>query len=394
MRIGVDATCWQNRRGYGRHTRSLLTALVRLDEGNRYTFFFDSAEGAGAIPPEVEIRMVRASRPAAEAASAAGRRPLRDLWRMSRAISGAGVDLVLFPTIYTFVPVFGGARKIVFIHDVIPEQYPRLALGGPAARLAWKLKAALGRLQADAIVTVSEYSRDQLVQRSSIARERVFVVGEAADPVFRQIPNARPAGRLEALGVSGRQRIVVCLGGFGPHKNVPALVDVFSRLASEPSLEDAVLLLAGEHEREVFRTQVREIRDQVARLGLGARIRFTGYLPDEDLAVLLNVASVLVLPSLMEGFGLPAVEAAACGCPVIATEASPLEDLLGDGGIYINPNRPRELEDALRRVLVSDDLRRRMGDAALAAARKLTWNAAATQLRAVIRQVMAGRTGP
>jgi glycosyltransferase involved in cell wall biosynthesis len=120
------------------------------------------------------------------------------------------------------------------------------------------------------------------------------------------------------------------------------------------------------------------------------RVVFTGYLPDEDLAVLLNLATVLVLPSLMEGFGLPGVEAAACGCPVIATRESPLPGLLGEGGIFIDPVQPAQLEDALRRVLESGDVRRRMRDACIAAARRLTWDAAAGQMLSVIRQVVNG----
>jgi len=94
-----------------------------------------------------------------------------------------------------------------------------------------------------------------------------------------------------------------------------------------------------------------------------------------------------VLPSLMEGFGLPAVEAAACGCPVIATTSSPLPTLLGGGGLYIDPNKPEELEGALNRLLKSESLRQQMREAGLAAARKLTWDAAAQQMINLIQRV-------
>ena len=115
------------------------------------------------------------------------------------------------------------------------------------------------------------------------------------------------------------------------------------------------------------------------------RVVFTGYLKDEDVVVFLNLASVLVLPSLMEGFGLPAVEAAACGCPVIATNESPLASLLGGGAISILP-REQEIEQALVSVLSSEEMRRRMSQAGLAAAQALTWNNAARQLMEVIEQ--------
>src|SRR5437763_11570439 len=113
------------------------------------------------------------------------------------------------------------------------------------------------------------------------------------------------------------------------------------------------------------------------------RVVFPGYLADVDVVVLLNRATVLLLPSRMEGFGLPAVEAAACGCPVIATKASPLARLLDGGGIFIEPCEA-ELSAALEKVLSSEEMRGRMSEAGLAAARKLTWDAAADQMLNVI----------
>jgi glycosyltransferase involved in cell wall biosynthesis len=98
---------------------------------------------------------------------------------------------------------------------------------------------------------------------------------------------------------------------------------------------------------------------------------------------------VLVLPSLMEGFGLPAVEAAACGCPVIATTASPLPQLLGTGGLYVDPLQPNQLEQALAADLTQPELRLRMRDAGLHAVRRLTWQAAAQQLHAILVEAAA-----
>src|SRR5689334_11392002 len=106
MQIGVDATCWQNNRGYGRHARALLSALTRIDAENRYTFFLDSMEGLDALPPGVETRLVGAGVPASIAASANGHRSIRDMCRMSLALSNSSLDLLLFPAIYSYVPVF------------------------------------------------------------------------------------------------------------------------------------------------------------------------------------------------------------------------------------------------------------------------------------------------
>jgi glycosyltransferase involved in cell wall biosynthesis len=379
MNIGVDATAWQNNRGYGRHARALLRALLERDTANRYTFFMDSKELLELVPPRAEVVLLDASAGTASAASASGSRSLGDMWMTSRAMSTGRFDVLLFPTIYSFVPTFTRAKRIVIVHDTIAETFPQLTLPNRKARWFWRAKVGLGRAQADALVTVSEYSRRMIVERFGIAREKVFVVGEASDPVFRRIPEARPPAQLAG------KKLVVYVGGFSPHKNLEALVEAFARIAARPAFADAVLVLVGEYKKEIFHSYFSTISARVETLGLAERVVFTGYLPDEDLAVILNAASVLALPSLMEGFGLPAVEAAACGCPVVATTESPLPQLLMGGGIFVDP-RSGGLEGALESILGDRALRDRMGAAALAAAQRLTWAAAAGQMLDVIRQ--------
>ncbi len=387
MNIGVDATCWQNTRGYGRHARALLSALVNADTENHYTFFMDSAGSENGLPPSATVKTIRTTEPTVVAASANGFRSPSDMWRMSRAMSANNLDLLLFPTIYSYVPVLSRAKKIVIIHDVIAEKYPGLTMPGRRARFFWKTKVALGRWQADAIATVSDYSRRGLVEFFGLKEDRVHVVGEASDPVFRRLNEASPTPRLIALGLDGDQRTIVYVGGFSPHKNLETLVNAFASLAREPQFADVTLVLVGEHKKEVFHSYARAIKHQINELGLQRRVIFTGYMPDEELVVLLNRAAVSVLPSLIEGFGLPAVEAAACGCPVIATNESPLPSLLGNSSIYFNPNKQTELEAALTRVLESPALRSKMSEEGREAASRLTWEAAARQMASVIRKV-------
>jgi glycosyltransferase involved in cell wall biosynthesis len=237
-------------------------------------------------------------------------------------------------------------------------------------------------------VTVSEHSRRGIVEHFRVPAESVHVVGEASDPVFRVLDDLHSTPRLDNLGLSGG-RSVVYVGGFSPHKNLEMLVAAFARVAACDDLTDVRLVLVGEYEREVFHSYSGRIRRQVEDLGLGHRVVFTGFLADEELVVLLNRATVLALPSLLEGFGLPAVEAAACGCPVVATTASPLADLLGDGGLFVDPTDRPGWERALLEVLRASELRQRLRENGLEAARRLTWDAAARQLLAVLHKVAA-----
>ena len=388
MRIGVDATCWQNNRGYGRHARSLLSTVLRLDEENHYTFFTDSSEIVEALPAAAEVRLIKATEPTATAASANGHRSYSDLWRMSLAMSRADVDLLFFPTVYSYVPVMTRAKKIVMIHDIIAETFPQLTLPRLASRLFWRAKVGLGRKQADAIVTVSDYSRRGITERFKLAQERVFVVGEASDPAFKVIAKPQLTPHLLSLGINADHRLAVYVGGFSPHKNLESLVKAFSRLVSQETFSDVRLVMVGEYNKEVFHSYFETIKKLVDQLSLQDRVIFTGYLPDDQLAVLLNLSAVLALPSLMEGFGLPAVEAAACGCPVIATSASPLPYLLEGAGIFVDPTKPQELEAALVRVLSSEQLRKKMREAGIDAAGRLSWEAAAQQMINLMPKVL------
>ncbi|MFB3905118.1 MAG: glycosyltransferase family 4 protein [Acidobacteriota bacterium] len=391
--IGVDATCWQNRRGYGRHARSLLRALVAIDHDNHYTLVLDDEAPEERLPENVTIRSVATSLPTAVAASAEGHRSLRNLWRMSRALSDPQFDLIFFPAVYSYVPVFARARKLVMIHDAIAETYPRLTTPRRLARAFWKMKVRAGRFQADALLTVSEYSRRELIKCLRVPADRVHVVGEASDPVFQRLPDPAPTPRLAALGIKLDQPIVVFVGGFSPHKNLPVLLDAVSNLALRQGFPGLQLIMVGDYQNEVFYSHFQELREHARKLGIQDHVMFTGYLHDDDVVVLLNLATVLVLPSLMEGFGLPAFEAAACGCPVIATKASPVPDLLGDGGRYVDPTDAIALESTLKLVIESPELRTKMSAAALAASARLTWDAAARQLLDIMQMLVGTPLG-
>jgi glycosyltransferase involved in cell wall biosynthesis len=382
VRIGVDATCWTNRRGYGRHLRSLLGAALALDRSHHYVLFVDS-EPAAEMPAGVEVRRVRASTPAVEAARSDGRRSLADLWSMSRALAAPELDCLLFPTVYSYVPVFSRAYKIVVIHDVIPEKFPEHVFPTAAGRMYWNLKSLAARRQADLILTVSEFSRRGLIEHFGEPADRIRVVGEAPDAAFRVLDHPKLSERLGGLGLSPEQRLLVFVGGFSPHKNLLPLLDVFAALEGS----DLRLVLVGDYEKDAFQSCYQEVKERIARPPLEGRVIATGFVPDDELAALLNLATALVLPSQMEGFGLPAIEAAACGLAVVATISSPLPELLGAGALYVDPQDPQSLRWALERVLADPALREQLRRDGLRAASALTWSGAARQLLAVFDQV-------
>ena len=392
MRIGVDAATWSNRRGYGRFTRALLTAALRLDRENEYTFFVDDPSDEFPLPSTVNVVRVNAGVPTVQAAAAQGSRSLGDMWRMSRALSAADADLFFFPSVYSYVPVTHRAPKLVGIHDVIAEVFPELTLPSARARLFWRAKVKMGLAQARLVLTVSEYSRRKLSEVLKIPASRLRVVSEAGDPVFRRLPPGCDAPALRRMGLSPGDRYLIYVGGISPHKNLGLLVDVFAELAAQPDLGDVRLLLVGDYQGDVFHSCYKELSASVRAHGLDQRVTFTGYMGDAELVEVLNHAQALALPSFCEGFGLPAVEAAACGAPVVVTTESPLPELLGAGAIGLAPDDRNGWRDALASLLRDPGRRRRMSEAALAAAAKLSWDNSARQLLEVFDE-MKGRHG-
>jgi glycosyltransferase involved in cell wall biosynthesis len=394
MQIGVDATCWSNRRGYGRFTRALLMALLEIDRTNHYVFFVDGAPAEFAWPRDVEIVRAAVKVPTAQAASANGHRSLQDLWIRSRAFSQRKLDLLFFPSVYSYVPVLNDVPKLVTIHDAIPELHPELVFPTRRSKLLWRVKTLMGRAQAELILTVSDYSRRCLIDRLGIPPARLRVVPEASDPAFRPLPAADRAKLNLQLGLPTGARFLAYVGGFSPHKNLAMLVEVFRELQARAQFEDLYLVLAGDYEEDTFYSCHRQLVAQVARHGLGERVRFPGRLGDEDLVVLLNLADALILPSLSEGFGLPAVEAAACGTPVVATTRSPLPELLGEGIIAVEPDDRTGWREAIARVLSDARLRQRMRACGLERASRLTWKQSARQLLLIFEEVFATRATP
>lgn len=378
MRIGVDAASWSNLRGYGRFTRGLLGALLKSGSRHQFLLFMDEETAAAAtLPDHAQTISVPTSTAPAKAASAGGRRSVRDLLRMSSAVRRHRIDLFVFPTIYTYFPIFNRVPVVVGIHDTIAEDYPELVFPHAGERRLWNAKSWLARRQARWVMTVSDYARDCIERRFAWPSDRIFVVGEAADPAF---PLSIP-GTAERASADPH---LVYLGGVNPHKNLPALIEVFARLRREPLHHTLKLIIVGEVERETFTPGAARVRETIARLGVGEAVRFTGFLPDAGAATLLGSAKALVLPSFSEGFGLPAIEAAACGTPVVATRNSPLPQLLEGGGIFFDPRSVDELAGALRVMLEDEPARRRMGEAARVAAGKLSWGRSARQFMMMI----------
>ncbi len=388
MRIGVDATCWAHGRGYGRFVRELLPAMAALAPDDHFVCFADplAAERFDLAAPNVRlVRVAQSAAPVHAAAADGARRPV-DLLRLTAAVWREPTDVFFFPTVYTWFPLPPARRAVVTIHDAIAERFPALTLPTPRARRFWQAKVALALFQARLVLTVSEHAAGEIAAALGLPRGAIRVAVEAPARTFRPAGPGESAQAAGRAGLPAGARWFVYVGGFSPHKRVDAIVRAHAALVRETGPRAPYLLLVGATTGDAFLGDQPAIRAAIAAAGTGERVRWTGFLPDEELRALHSGALALLLPSLAEGFGLPAVEAAACACPVIATTASPLPDLLAGGGVFVAPGDEAALTAAMRRLMTDEPARTAMARTAAARAAALTWQRAADAALGALRE--------
>lgn len=388
MRIGVDATCWGNKRGFGRFTRELLEALLEIDTTNEYLFFIDgNTEDHDTIPARVKKIAAKTNISPIKAASAESRRSLKDLWAMSREVLRYKTDVFFFPASYSYFPVLNRTKIIVTIHDVIAEHHPELIFPNAKSKFFWKLKQNAAIRQANLIATVSEYSKQQIVEYFKLPESRLRVISEAARPIFKVLPsNGAMSETLAVYGLKPEEKFLLYVGGISPHKNLSVLIDTFEQI--EKNHEKLKLVLVGDYTDDPFFSAYPTLKQKVDDLGLKNKVIFTGFIPDEDLVYLYNAAALLVFPSLEEGFGLPAIEAMTCGTPVAASNCGSLPEVLGTAGRFFNPHDSSNMTEVIRQILANDILRGNMKKSGLSRAKQFLWKKAAQDTLKIFDEVV------
>ena len=389
MLVGVDATCWANERGYGRFTRELLAAMAAQAPEWRFRCFVDARAHARFTlrAPNVECLEVYQSVSPTAAAAADGNRSPLDMLRLTRAVAAHPSDVFFSPSVYTYFPLPPGIRSVVTVHDAIAERFPALTLPSRKARLFWRAKVSLALWQATTVLTVSEFAADEVASVLGVSRSRLRVAVEAPSPGYR--PSESPEAIAEVarrMGLPPEARWIMYVGGFSPHKNVHLLAEAHGRIFARLGDATPWLVLVGALSGDPFHGAQGQIRTAIDAAGTSARVLWPGFVSDDDLRHLHSASVALALPSMNEGFGLPAVEAAACGSAVVATTASPLPQLLAGGGMFVAPGDVDGLTDALWRLSTDEAVRAAMGATALVRASALSWTSCATQALAALAE--------
>jgi glycosyltransferase involved in cell wall biosynthesis len=367
LRVGYDATMLTNRAGIGRYSRELLRALVRHEPGNEYLLMSHARTRvrAGAVT------VARLQGPAL---------PWRAVWVQAvlpvlQRIEP--LDVCHFTNYH--VPLAPGRPYVVTLHDLslltMPHLHPRrrAALGRSLIRMTTRGAAA--------VVTPSHAVREEATRLLELDPVRVHVVPEAPAPLFRRIRDeqvlARTAGR---YGL--RPGFLLTVGTLEPRKNLEQLLAAYVRLRSDGFGEPLVLCGARGWATGPLMRRIADTR-------LNGAVRLLGHVPDTDLPPLLSMAGAFAYLSVYEGFGLPAIEALACGTPTVASDRGAIAEVTAGAAVHADPADVREVTDALSLALTDERTRRRLRTAGPARASAFTWELAAHRT-AEIYQIAAG----
>jgi glycosyltransferase involved in cell wall biosynthesis len=375
VRIGIDThAAEQDGTGNCTYVRGLVRALLAADRTSQYLLY--------AIHPEHPFYAEVHSHPNVG---------VRRLWPrygvlrvpLALALASYRDRLDVLHVQYVGPPWHRGAL-VVTIHDLaflrVPDSFAPL--------LRWRLRRQVpaNARRAAGIITVSEYSKRDIAHTLGIAAERIAVVHDAPDPHFAPVHDEHVMSTLrQRLGIA--QRYVLCVGRLNPRKNLLGVLQAFERVRAQLS-EPIQLVIAGPRD---YRSD--HLDAAIAQSPCRQDVIRTGYVADGELPALFSAAAVFVYPSFFEGFGLPPIEAMACGTPVVTSGVTSLPEVVGDAAVIVDPRRPDDIAAALLRVLTDADLRAGLIRKGTARAAHFSWHAAAQQTLGVYRRV-AAHPGP
>lgn len=377
MRVCLDLSpAVQDHAGLGRYSEELARALLELHDGCEVRIFYTDSRGRKPAPP-------------LDALPHKSMRWPNKPWRMSALVcsythfpmdSLAG-DADVFHATDHLLPHLRRIPSVFTLHDLIPLERPAAHL--PLNR--WYLQLMLPRFlrRADAIICVSQHTKNDAVRFFQGIESKIHVIPEGVNSSFRPVQDPEALAEVRAR-YDLPERFILFVGTIEPRKNLETLWEAYRALRSEGRTEK--LVVVG-RKGWLYQPTLARLRD----LGLEDEVLFSGYVSNSDLPAIYALAKCFVFPSLYEGFGLPPLEAMACGCPVVCSNSSSLPEVCGDAAILIPPTDASALTSALRRLLEDAALRDDLRTRGLQQAARFTWEEAARKTLEVYRSVVGHR---
>jgi glycosyltransferase involved in cell wall biosynthesis len=375
VKIAIDIRKW-NDFGIGTYVRNVVRHLARLDHETTYYLFCNEAD-------ESTLRdLAENFVPVVDGSARYG---LREHLSIPLKLRRLGAQLLHSP--HYVRPLLCTVPTVVTIHDCIHLLFPQYLPSAMAHRYArFMMGNAVSR--SAAVFTVSEASRADILRfYPATDPEKVIVVPNAIDAELLQDPGPAEMERVRER-YQLRGRFVLFAGNVKPHKNLVRLIRAFARVRAMEGNEDLRLVLIGD---DVSRYG--SLRRAMEESGVRQDVRFFGFVPHGTLAALYRMASIFAFPSLYEGFGLPPLEAMACGTPVVTSRISSLPEVVGDGALLVDPYSEEAIAQGIARVLDDEELRRGLVERGLERAAQFSWERSVRSIHAGYMKVL-GRTVP
>jgi glycosyltransferase involved in cell wall biosynthesis len=369
MRVAIDAIpLVANKTGVGYYTDALAEWLARTHDDHQYELVspFDFTFPNGHTPPPNLYKRFTPVQPL-----------FRKWWLVGLPALLRISPFDLFHGTNYCVPVFAPCPTVVTIHDL--SLYAQAHTHEAKNVQRGKRRIPVMARRADMIIAPSEATKREIIQHLKIHPERIRVVYEAAREKMKPLLPKDCAGVLHKHGIE--PPYLLYTGTIEPRKNLRTLLRAYHELLHVTEHRPTLVLCGGRGwmEEEVF--------DLIAELKLQRMVKCTGYVDDADLPALYSACEVFVYPSLYEGFGLPPLEAMACGAPVVTSNTSSLPEVVGEAGVLVNPHEMRELAAAIINLLNDATQRENLGRAGCERAKQFSWERAAHETQAVYDQV-------
>jgi glycosyltransferase involved in cell wall biosynthesis len=362
----LSGQAWYRSAGVHQYIYHLLCHLRQADDRLRYTLLL----GRGVPPPDAGLTSFRSRWPT-------NRALVRVLWEQlvqPRVLWQIGADLVHGPV---FVgPLLAPCPVVVTIHDLSFIRFPDLFR--PANRLYLTVLTRLSARRARRLIAVSAHTAAETTRLLGVPAERVDVVYHGVDPAFRPLPDGAVAAFRQRRGLP--ERFVLFVGTLEPRKNLARLVEAFARIRSN---RVGLVLVGGKG------WLYDDLFARVETLGLSEKVMFPGYVTKDELPFWYNAATILAYPSVYEGFGLPVLEAQACGTPVLTSNVSSLPEAAGDAALMVDPYDVETLATELNRLLEDKLLQHELRERGLAHAQQFSWPHTAQKTARVYQRALS-----
>lgn len=361
--------------GLGRYSMELLRHLLPLDLAQKYVVIV--LKGT-QITGDLAQKMNERENPVEVVEVDVGHYSIAEQVRLPSIINSLKVDLVHFP--HFNHPLLYKGDFVVTIHDLTLSLYAER--GGKLKQSLYKKVIAHAARKAKKILTVSDFVKKELIREFDLLPQRVVTTYNGIDENFKKITNPRILTKAEQYSL--KNPYILSVGQWRTHKNLLRLIDAYAQIVKDKKFTGRLdLVFVGRVD-----PKYPELREKVKRLGLEDSVKFTGFVPDEDLPIIYNNAVLFVFPSLSEGFGLPGLEAQACAVPLASSDKTSLPEIFGDGAIYFNPMDTNDMAAKIKSILEDEKLRSNLLSAGLQNAKRFSWDQTARKTLEVYREIL------